>query len=119
MAIKQVQKNMGKKETIKEYFEQLHHLLRKEKSSYDFKRICERIEILIKDRIKQETGKKVAYTNAASRLSHTIGKEVVYIESCQEKMYKKNAPKKRADEYFDAVYKAYRQINLDIHEVLS
>lgn len=69
---------MEKKETIKEYFEQLHHLTRTERSFSDFKRICERIEMLIKDRVKQETSKKVAYTIAASRLYHTIGKEVVY-----------------------------------------
>ena len=109
-----------KNETINECFEQLYPLLNKERSFWNFRQIFEKIETLIRDCIKQdENERKDIYINAASRLSRTIGKDVMIIQSYQEKMHKKNAPKRCSAEYFDVVYRAYRQINLDIHEVIS
>ena len=109
-----------KTETIDECLQQLYSLVKENRASYDFRQISKKIETLIRDHIKQgETDRKDIYINAASRLSRTIGKDVMIIESYQDRMHKKNAPKRCTDEYFGAVYRAYRQIKLDIHEVIS
>ena len=41
----------------------------------------------------------IAYRHALSAVAHTLGKEVEYIKYHQDEMRKKNAAKKRTDEY--------------------
>lgn len=104
--------------SIKELFGQLSPLLHKKRCYYDFKRICETIETIIEKRIAEKVDNdniSTNYLNAALlSLSHTIGKEVGFIKYHQDKMHKKNAAKVRADEYYEAVHKAHKQVYLDI-----
>lgn len=108
-------------ESIKNFYDRLYPLLHQERCYYDFKRICEEIETIIRKRIveKANDSSSSEYLIAASRLSHTIGKEVDFIKYHQDKMHKKNAAKVRANEYYEAIQKAYKQVYLDIFSVMS
>ena len=110
-----------KNDTIPSLFDQLYLLLQRERCYDDFRRICEQIEAFIRDRYDREADpvSKNKYRHATSALSHTIGKEVVYIENYQGKMHKKNAPKIRTEEYFKAIDKAHSQVHIDILEVMK
>ena len=109
-----------KNETVTELFDQLHPLLLKDRCYYEFKRICEKIDALLRKRHDDEiyATQKTDYLQAFSRLSHTIGKEVEFIESHQDRMHKRNAAKVRVDEYYKAVNKAYDQVHSDILMIL-
>jgi len=60
----------------------------------------------------------IAYRHALSAVAHTLGKEVEYIKYHQDEMRKKNAAKKRTDEYRESVTEAVRRIYQDIKYIL-
>lgn len=116
----------NKKETVAkvaELYEQMNQARRnrdRENAGWDIERLCKEMVKQIDLLRDQETDphQKIIYTQAASHLRHTSGKEVGYIDSAYRQTLKSNAAKVRTKEYHDWIDKALRLISVDIGLIL-
>ena len=58
------------------------------------------------------------FQEASSRLSYTLGKEIIRISSYQDRMHKKNARGIRRKEYEKSVEDAIQQVRIDLSPVI-
>lgn len=105
-----------KLDEIRDLYKQLNPLRLEDRCYYDFRSIVEKILKLIKELHEEETDEsmKSNLLQTSSRLSHTLGKEITWISSYQDKMHKKNAPKVKRKEYEKSIEDAISRVHADL-----
>lgn len=105
-----------KLDEIKDLYYQLNGFRLHDRCYYDFRRNVENMLKLIKELYEEETYESIRINllQASSRLSHTLGKEITWISSYQDKIHKKNAAKLRRKEYEKSIEDAIRQVCIDL-----
>lgn len=107
-------------ETSKDYLKKINDLYKEicniqplSKTHYDFEnKVRQMLNLILKlSQIENNTDYLHNYRN----LSHTLGKEVTYVDYAYKKMIKKNAAKLRQQEYENELRIALDQIRRDIY----
>jgi hypothetical protein len=105
-----------KLDEIRNLYGQLNPLRLEDRCYDDFRSIIEKILKLIKELHEEETDKslKLNFLQLSSRLSRTLGREVTWIGSHQEKMRKMPTIKIRRKEYEKSIEDAISQVYADL-----
>ena len=73
----------------------------------------------ILEKIHKLTQFDKTFGNEYNELSHTLGKEVEYAIGSEREMNKKNAAKKRKQEFETDIRRAVDQISMELHRIIN